>query len=85
MPYLIIRRPLPFENAFAQTIVGDVNLQEHVFKHIGATFCAERQQYEIKQHPSWVLDKLEEIGYRVVSSACNANVMVWTMHAHPAM
>ncbi|KAH3859467.1 hypothetical protein DPMN_102282 [Dreissena polymorpha] len=38
-----------------------------------------RKGFIVEHHPKWVLDKLEEIGFRVVSSALNEKMMVWTM------
>ncbi|XP_052275414.1 GTP cyclohydrolase 1 feedback regulatory protein-like isoform X2 [Dreissena polymorpha] len=72
------------EVEISPTIV-DGYLNARDFSVFGAKYGKNAWQATIKLHPSLVLDKLEELGYRMVSSACNDKMMMWTMHAPPAM
>eukprot|EP00118_Oscarella_pearsei_P009270 m.52507 g.52507 ORF g.52507 m.52507 type:complete len:86 (+) comp34215_c0_seq2:3649-3906(+) len=66
------------------TICGDDRSDPAIMKAIGATLTTEIgksfSEYVSGDAPRVVLDKLEQYGFRVVSSSGVGQTIIWTMH-----
>ncbi|XP_053837154.1 GTP cyclohydrolase 1 feedback regulatory protein isoform X3 [Vidua macroura] len=82
MPYLLISTQIRLEAG--PTMVGDEHSDPHLMSILGATkrttlgnnFC----EYYVNDAPCVVLDKLESLGYRVVSMTGVGQTLVWCLH-----
>ncbi|NXC84787.1 GFRP protein, partial [Cercotrichas coryphoeus] len=82
MPYLLISTQIRLETG--PTMVGDEHSDPHLMSILGATkrntlgnnFC----EYYVNDAPRLVLDKLESLGYRVVSMTGVGQTLVWCLH-----
>ncbi|XP_064281823.1 GTP cyclohydrolase 1 feedback regulatory protein [Passer domesticus] len=82
MPYLLISTQIRLEAG--PTMVGDEHSDPHLMSILGATkrstlgnnFC----EYYVNDAPRLVLDKLESLGYRVVSMTGVGQTLVWCLH-----
>nr|XP_054490972.1 GTP cyclohydrolase 1 feedback regulatory protein [Agelaius phoeniceus] len=82
MPYLLISTQIRLEAG--PTMVGDEHSDPHLMSILGATkrstlgnnFC----EYYVNDAPRVVLDKLESLGYRVVSMTGVGQTLVWCLH-----
>nr|XP_002193075.2 GTP cyclohydrolase 1 feedback regulatory protein [Taeniopygia guttata] len=82
MPYLLISTQIRLEAG--PTMVGDEHSDPHLMSILGATkrttlgnnFC----EYYVNDAPRMVLDKLESLGYRVVSMTGVGQTLVWCLH-----
>ncbi|NWS19337.1 GFRP protein, partial [Pachyramphus minor] len=82
MPYLLISTQIRLEAG--PTMVGDEHSDPNLMDFLGArkrnmpgnNFC----EYYVNDVPRVVLDKLEKIGYRVVSMTGVGQTLVWCLH-----
>ncbi|NWS80422.1 GFRP protein, partial [Cisticola juncidis] len=82
MPYVLISTQIRLE--VGPTMVGDEHSDPHLMSILGATkrntlgnnFC----EYYVNDAPRVVLDKLESLGYRVVSMTGVGQTLVWCLH-----
>uniref|UniRef100_A0A803W8N1 GTP cyclohydrolase 1 feedback regulatory protein n=2 Tax=Passeriformes TaxID=9126 RepID=A0A803W8N1_FICAL len=75
---------VPVPQEAGPTMVGDEHSDPHLMSILGATkrstlgnnFC----EYYVNDAPRVVLDKLESLGYRVVSMTGVGQTLVWCLH-----
>ncbi|XP_017588269.1 PREDICTED: GTP cyclohydrolase 1 feedback regulatory protein [Corvus brachyrhynchos] len=80
----VTHRSVPVPQEVGPTMVGDEHSDPHLMSILGATkrstlgnnFC----EYYVNDAPRVVLDKLESLGYRVVSMTGVGQTLVWCLH-----
>ncbi|XP_029454436.1 GTP cyclohydrolase 1 feedback regulatory protein [Rhinatrema bivittatum] len=82
MPYLLISTQIRMETG--PTVVGDELSDPILMAHLGAS---KRQvlgnnfsEYCVNEPPRCVLDKLEVLGYRVLTMTGVGQTLVWCLH-----
>ncbi|XP_052001464.1 GTP cyclohydrolase 1 feedback regulatory protein [Xyrauchen texanus] len=82
MQYILISTQIRLETG--PTMVGDANSDPSVMNYLGArktTILGNNfSEYHVDEPPRLVLDKLEKIGYRVVSMTGVGQTLVWCLH-----
>jgi len=82
MPYILISTTIRLENG--PTVVGDENSNAEIMNYLNAKLhCSAGntfKQWSVDEPPRLVLDKLEEIGYKVLGMTGCGQTMVWTLH-----
>ncbi|TRZ21300.1 hypothetical protein HGM15179_005826 [Zosterops borbonicus] len=82
MPYLLVSTQTRLEAG--PTMVGDENSDPHLMSVLGAkkrTMLGNNfSEYYVNDAPRVVLDKLESLGYRVVSMTGVGQTLVWCLH-----
>lgn len=82
MPYVLISTQIRLETG--PTIVGDEHSDEVLMNYLGAektTVLGNNfSEYRVEYPPRMVLDKLETIGYNVISMTGLGQTLVWCLH-----
>ncbi|XP_032882576.1 GTP cyclohydrolase 1 feedback regulatory protein [Amblyraja radiata] len=82
MPYVLISTQIRLETG--PTIVGDENSDVTIMNYLGAektTILGNNfSEYRVIHAPRIVLDKLEDLGYRVVTMTGVGQTLVWCLH-----
>ncbi|XP_063295133.1 GTP cyclohydrolase 1 feedback regulatory protein [Pelobates fuscus] len=82
MPYLLISTQTRME--IGPTMVGDEFSDPELMEQLGATrrtvLGNNFAEYFINEPPRVTLDKLEKLGYRVVSMTGVGQTLVWCLH-----
>ena len=82
MPYMMISTLIRLETG--PTIVGDERADLDVMNHLGAQLVQSVgnpfKEWVVELPPRMVLNKLEEIGYKVVGTAGIGQTAIWTLH-----
>ncbi|XP_031560965.1 GTP cyclohydrolase 1 feedback regulatory protein-like [Actinia tenebrosa] len=82
MPYLLISTKIRLEDG--PTICGDEKSDPWIMEKLGAKlvqqFGSNFKEYMVDDPPLIVLNKLEEIGYTVISSTGVGQTIIWTLH-----
>ncbi|XP_059809134.1 GTP cyclohydrolase 1 feedback regulatory protein [Hypanus sabinus] len=82
MPYVLISTQIRLETG--PTIVGDENSDVNLMNYLGAektTVLGNNfSEYRVKYPPRVVLDKLEVLGYHVISMTGVGQTLVWCLH-----
>ncbi|XP_053330499.1 GTP cyclohydrolase 1 feedback regulatory protein-like [Spea bombifrons] len=82
MPYLLISTQTRME--IGPTMVGDEFSDPQLMQQLGATRRIlpgnNFTEYFVKEPPRVALDRLEKIGYRVVSMTGVGQTLVWCLH-----
>ncbi|XP_053553858.1 GTP cyclohydrolase 1 feedback regulatory protein [Bombina bombina] len=82
MPYILISTQIRME--IGPTIVGDNLSDPELMAQIGATkrtvLGNNFAEYFVSEPPRVTLDKLEKLGYRVVSMTGVGQTLVWCLH-----
>ncbi|GCB67844.1 GTP cyclohydrolase 1 feedback regulatory protein isoform X2 [Scyliorhinus torazame] len=82
MPYVLISTQIRLETG--PTIVGDEHSDEELMRYLGAEKTTALgnnfSEYRVKYPPRMVLDKLEIIGYSVISMTGLGQTLVWCLH-----
>uniref|UniRef100_UPI00398F405B GTP cyclohydrolase 1 feedback regulatory protein n=1 Tax=Pristiophorus japonicus TaxID=55135 RepID=UPI00398F405B len=82
MPYILISTQIRMETG--PTIVGDEHSDQDLMNYLGAekttTLGNNFSEYRVKYPPRVVLNKLETIGYKVISMTGIGQTLVWCLH-----
>ncbi|XP_077052922.1 GTP cyclohydrolase 1 feedback regulatory protein [Siphateles boraxobius] len=82
MPYILISTQIRLETG--PTTVGDEYSDPSIMNYLGArktTILGNNfSEYHVDEPPRLVLDKLDKIGYRVVSMTGVGQTLVWCLH-----
>ncbi|KAG9268171.1 GTP cyclohydrolase 1 feedback regulatory protein isoform X1 [Astyanax mexicanus] len=82
MPYLLISTQIRLETG--PTMVGDEFSDPSIMSYLGArktTMLGNNfSEYHVDEPPRMVLDKLEKIGYKVVTMTGVGQTLVWCLH-----
>ncbi|XP_041702897.1 GTP cyclohydrolase 1 feedback regulatory protein [Coregonus clupeaformis] len=82
MPYVLVSTQIRLETG--PTMVGDVYSDPAIMNYLGATKTTmlgnNFSEYHVDDPPRLVLDKLEKIGFRVVTMTGVGQTLVWCMH-----
>jgi len=82
MPHLLISTRIRFESG--PTIVGDERADPEVMAKLGAQLfhekCNNYSEYRTEDCARIVLDKLETLGYRVMSMTGIGQTCIWLLH-----
>ncbi|XP_053330498.1 GTP cyclohydrolase 1 feedback regulatory protein [Spea bombifrons] len=82
MPYLLISTQIRME--IGPTMVGDEFSDPQLMEQLGATrrkvLGNNFAEYFVNEPPRVTLDKLETLGYRVVSMTGVGQTLVWCLH-----
>ncbi|CAF0953759.1 unnamed protein product [Rotaria magnacalcarata] len=82
MPHLLISTKIRLEPG--PTVVGDENADPEIMAQLGAKLVREKcnsyAEYRTDDCARIVLDKLEKIGYRVISMAGIGQTCIWLLH-----
>ncbi|KAL4656426.1 GTP cyclohydrolase 1 feedback regulatory protein [Arapaima gigas] len=82
MPYILISTQIRLETG--PTMVGDEHSDPEIMNYLGATKTTmlgnNFSEYHVTDPPRLVLDKLERIGYRVVTMTGVGQTLVWCLH-----
>ncbi|XP_072896451.1 GTP cyclohydrolase 1 feedback regulatory protein [Hemitrygon akajei] len=82
MPYVLISTQIRLETG--PTIVGDENSDVNLMNYLGAektTVLGNNfSEYRVKYPARVVLDKLEVLGYHVISMTGVGQTLVWCLH-----
>ncbi|XP_061700776.1 GTP cyclohydrolase 1 feedback regulatory protein [Syngnathoides biaculeatus] len=82
MPYILISTQIRLENG--PTNVGDEHSDPAVMSYLGArktTVLGNNfSEYQVDEPPRLVLDKLEKIGYRMLTMTGVGQTLVWCLH-----
>ncbi|KAK7153474.1 hypothetical protein R3I93_011401 [Phoxinus phoxinus] len=82
MPYILISTQIRLETG--PTTVGDEHSDPSIMNYLGArrtTILGNNfSEYHVDEPPRLVLDKLDKIGYRVVSMTGVGQTLVWCLH-----
>ncbi|CAM1325444.1 Uncharacterised protein g8949 [Pycnogonum litorale] len=82
MPYLFVSTQIRLEEG--PTIVGDEHVDVSIMEYLAAQKVTplgnNSPQYKTKLAPRIILNKLEELGYIVISSVGIGQTCVWTLH-----
>ncbi|XP_065898465.1 GTP cyclohydrolase 1 feedback regulatory protein-like [Dysidea avara] len=82
MPYLLVSTQIRLENG--PTICGDEWSDKKLMEYLGATLQTlsgnNFSEYRVAQPPRVVLNKLEGLGYRVISMGGVGQSCIWTMY-----
>ncbi|KPP73873.1 GTP cyclohydrolase 1 feedback regulatory protein-like, partial [Scleropages formosus] len=66
------------------TMVGDEHSDPEIMNYLGASKTTilgnNFSEYHVSEPPRMVLDKLEKIGYRVVTMTGVGQTLVWCLH-----
>ncbi|KAF4083872.1 hypothetical protein AMELA_G00122380 [Ameiurus melas] len=94
MPYILITTQIRLETG--PTMVGDEYSDPAIMTYLGArktTMLGNNfSEYYVDEPPRLVLDKLEKLGYRVMTMTGVGQTLVWCLHKetsergqHPVM
>ncbi|KAF4101833.1 GTP cyclohydrolase 1 feedback regulatory protein [Onychostoma macrolepis] len=82
MPYILISTQIRLETG--PTMVGDEYSDPSIMNYLGArktTMLGNNfSEYHVDEPPRLVLDKLDKIGFRVVSMTGVGQTLVWCLH-----
>uniref|UniRef100_A0A8C5MLE6 GTP cyclohydrolase 1 feedback regulatory protein n=1 Tax=Leptobrachium leishanense TaxID=445787 RepID=A0A8C5MLE6_9ANUR len=82
MPYILISTQIRME--IGPTMVGDESSDPQLMEQLGATRRSvlgnNFSEYFVNEPPRLTLDKLERLGYRVVSMTGVGQTLVWCLH-----
>jgi hypothetical protein len=82
MPHLLISTKIRLEPG--PTIVGDERADSEVMEYLGAKLfhekCNNYSEYRTDDCARIVLDKLEQVGYRVISMTGIGQTCIWLLH-----
>ncbi|CAF0924550.1 unnamed protein product [Adineta steineri] len=82
MPHLLMSTRIRLEPG--PTIVGDERADPEIMNYLGATLCHEKcndySEYRTEDCARIVLDKLEKIGFRVISMTGIGQTCIWLLH-----
>ncbi|CAF2561953.1 unnamed protein product [Rotaria sp. Silwood2] len=82
MPHLLISTKIRLEPG--PTIVGDERADSEVMAYLGAKLfhekCNSYSEYRTEDCARVVLDKLEQIGFRVISMTGVGQTCIWLLH-----
>ncbi|XP_034051456.1 GTP cyclohydrolase 1 feedback regulatory protein [Thalassophryne amazonica] len=82
MPYMLISTQIRLETG--PTNVGDESSDPVIMNYLGARkthmLGNNFSEYSVDEPPRLVLDKLEKIGFRVVSMTGVGQTLVWCLH-----
>ncbi|XP_048830548.1 GTP cyclohydrolase 1 feedback regulatory protein isoform X2 [Brienomyrus brachyistius] len=82
MPYILISTQIRLETG--PTIVGDEHSDPVIMNYLGArktTMLGNNfSEYHVDEAPRVVLDKLENIGFRLVTMTGVGQTLVWCLH-----
>ncbi|XP_067847287.1 GTP cyclohydrolase 1 feedback regulatory protein [Heptranchias perlo] len=82
MPYVLISTQIRLETG--PTIVGDEHSDRELMNYLGAEktniLGNNFSEYRVNDPPRVVLDKLETIGYNVISMTGVGQTLVWCLH-----
>ncbi|NXR32530.1 GFRP protein, partial [Zosterops hypoxanthus] len=84
VPPCVTHHSVPVLQEAGPTMVGDENSDPHLMSVLGAkkrTMLGNNfSEYYVNDAPRMVLDKLESLGYRVVSMTGVGQTLVWCLH-----
>ncbi|CAF3299553.1 unnamed protein product [Rotaria socialis] len=82
MPYLFVSTRIRLESG--PTVVGDEQSDPELMAHLGAKYFHEKwnnfSEYRTDDCARVVLDKLEKLGYRVLSMTGIGQTCIWLLH-----
>ncbi|XP_062863206.1 GTP cyclohydrolase 1 feedback regulatory protein [Trichomycterus rosablanca] len=82
MPYILISTQIRLETG--PTMVGDQHSDPAIMNYLGAkktTILGNNfSEYHVDESPRIVLDKLEKLGYKVISMTGVGQTLVWCLH-----
>ncbi|XP_063080122.1 GTP cyclohydrolase 1 feedback regulatory protein [Engraulis encrasicolus] len=82
MPYMLISTQIRLENG--PTLVGDEYSDPDTMTYLGArkkvVLGNNFAEYHVDDPPRVILDKLEQLGFRVVSMTGVGQTLVWCLH-----
>ncbi|XP_072545869.1 GTP cyclohydrolase 1 feedback regulatory protein isoform X2 [Salminus brasiliensis] len=82
MPYILISTQIRLETG--PTMVGDEFSDPSIMSYLGArktTILGNNfSEYHVDEPPRLVLDKLEKLGYKVVTMTGVGQTLVWCLH-----
>ncbi|XP_066539746.1 GTP cyclohydrolase 1 feedback regulatory protein isoform X1 [Hoplias malabaricus] len=82
MPYMLISTQIRLETG--PTMVGDECSDPAMMSYLGATKTTmlgnNFSEYHVDEPPRLVLDKLEKLGYKVVTMTGVGQTLVWCLH-----
>ncbi|GAB6021818.1 hypothetical protein CHUAL_004392 [Chamberlinius hualienensis] len=77
MPYLLVSTQVRLESG--PTNLGDESVDPQVVSHLQAKLVKD-SHYVVAKPPRIVLNELEKIGFKVVTSCGVGQTCVWTLH-----
>ncbi|XP_071492849.1 GTP cyclohydrolase 1 feedback regulatory protein-like [Diadema antillarum] len=85
MPYVIISTQIRLE--CGPTICGDAESDPELMEYLGASLIKQVgnnfKEYRSPDVPRVILNRLEKVGYRVVTQTGVGQTTIWTLHKEP--